>query len=61
MVVMVKCSWAGMLKQVYADARLASIQPIDGQPGKFKPSASCVYGVDGFLLAGAELDARSKK
>jgi unsaturated rhamnogalacturonyl hydrolase len=49
-------SWAGMLTHVYADGRLGSIQPIDGQPGKFKPSASYVYGVGGFLLAGSELD-----
>lgn len=57
----VKRSWAGILKHVYADGRLGSIQPIDGQPGKFKPSASYVYGVGGFLLAGAELDKMAKK
>jgi unsaturated rhamnogalacturonyl hydrolase len=48
-------SWKGILAHVYADGRLGSIQPIDGQPGKFKPSASYVYGVGGFLLAGSEL------
>jgi rhamnogalacturonyl hydrolase YesR len=52
----VKKAWAGMLTHVFADGRLGSIQPIDGQPGKFKPSASYVYGVGGFLLAGSELD-----
>jgi rhamnogalacturonyl hydrolase YesR len=57
----VKRSWAGILKHVYADGRVGSIQPIDGQPGKFKPSASYVYGVGGFLLAGAELDKMAKK
>jgi hypothetical protein len=46
-----------MLSHIYADGRLGSIQPIDGQPGKFKPSASYVYGVGGFLLAASELDA----
>jgi unsaturated rhamnogalacturonyl hydrolase len=51
----VERSWNGMLKHIYADGRLGSIQPIDGQPGKFKPSASYVYGVGGFLLAGSEL------
>jgi len=51
----VEHSWAGMLTHIYADGRLGSIQPIDGQPGKFKPSASYVYGVGGFLLAGSEL------
>ncbi len=56
-------SWTGMLSHIYADGRLGSIQPIDGQPGIFKPSASYVYGVGGFLLAGAELDklARDKR
>jgi unsaturated rhamnogalacturonyl hydrolase len=52
-------SWAGMLTHIYADGRLGSIQPIDGQPGIFKPSASYVYGVGGFLLAGAELEKLS--
>jgi unsaturated rhamnogalacturonyl hydrolase len=52
----VKSAWAGMLTHIYADGRLGSIQPIDGQPGKFKPSASYVYGVGGFLLAASELD-----
>ena len=51
----VEKAWAGMLSHVYADGRLGSIQPIDGQPGKFKPSASYVYGVGGFLLAGSEM------
>lgn len=49
-------SWSGMLTHIYADGRLGSIQPIDGQPGIFKPSASYVYGVGGFLLAGSELE-----
>jgi len=59
----VQHAWAGMLTHIYADGRLGSIQPIDGQPGKFKPSASYVYGVGGFLLAGSELDrlARGKR
>lgn len=52
-------SWAGILSHVYADGRLGSIQPIDGQPGIFKPSASYVYGVGGFLLAGSELQKLS--
>jgi unsaturated rhamnogalacturonyl hydrolase len=54
-------SWTGMLSHVYADGRLGSIQPIDGQPGIFKPSASYVYGVGGFLLAGAELEKLSRE
>jgi rhamnogalacturonyl hydrolase YesR len=51
----VERSWSGMLRHIYADGRLGSIQPIDGQPGKFKPSASYVYGVGGFLMAGEEM------
>jgi unsaturated rhamnogalacturonyl hydrolase len=51
----VEKSWKGMLAHIYADGRLGSIQPIDGQPGKFKPSASYVYGVGGFLMAGSEM------
>jgi rhamnogalacturonyl hydrolase YesR len=54
-------SWKGILSHIYADGRLGSIQPIDGQPGKFKPSASYVYGVGGFLLAGSEMDRLAKK
>lgn len=52
----VRRSWAGMLTHIYANGRLGSIQPIDGQPGTFKPSASYVYGVGGFLLAASEMD-----
>ncbi len=53
----VKNAWAGMLDHIYADGRLGPIQPIDAAPGKFKPSASYVYGVGGFLLAASEMDA----
>jgi unsaturated rhamnogalacturonyl hydrolase len=53
----VERAWVGILSHIYADGRLGSIQPIDGQPGKFKPSASSVYGVGAFLLAASELDA----
>jgi rhamnogalacturonyl hydrolase YesR len=49
-------AWKGMVSHIYADGRLGSIQPIDGEPGYFKPSGSFVYGVGGFLLAGAEIE-----
>jgi unsaturated rhamnogalacturonyl hydrolase len=52
----VEKSWAGLLKHIYADGRLGSIQPVDGQPGKFKASASHVYGVGGFLMAGYQMN-----
>ena len=51
----IKKSWSGMLTHIYADGRLGSIQPIGGEPGKFKPSSSWVYGVGAFLMAGSEL------
>jgi unsaturated rhamnogalacturonyl hydrolase len=57
----VKRAWEGMVTHIYADGRLGSIQPIDGQPGKFKLSASYVYGVGGFLLAASEVDAMAAK
>ncbi len=56
----VEKSWAAIVSHIYADGRLGSIQPIDGQPGKFKPSASYVYGVGGFLLAASEMDKLAK-
>jgi hypothetical protein len=49
-----------MLTHIYADGRLGSIQPVGEQPGEFKPSASYVYGVGGFLEAGSELDRLSR-
>jgi rhamnogalacturonyl hydrolase YesR len=54
-------AWAGMVAHIYADGRLGSIQPIDAQPGQFKPSASYVYGVGGFLLASSELDRLARR
>jgi rhamnogalacturonyl hydrolase YesR len=57
----VKKSWAALVSHIYADGRVGSIQPIDGQPGKFKPSASYVYGVGGFLLAAQEMDKLAPK
>jgi len=51
----VEKSWKGMLGHIYADGRLGSIQTIGIDPDKFKPSASYVYGVGGFLLAGSEV------
>jgi unsaturated rhamnogalacturonyl hydrolase len=57
----VEKSWPGMLKHIYADGRLGSIQPVDGQPGKFKASSSHVYGVGGFLMAGYEMNRLAGK
>jgi unsaturated rhamnogalacturonyl hydrolase len=57
----VQRAWAGMLMHIYADGRLGSIQPIDAQPGAFKPSSSYVYGVGGFLLAASEVKKLASK
>ena len=53
-------AWGGMIGHVYEDGRLGSIQPIGGEPGKYKPSSSYVYGVGAFLLAGSELTKLGK-
>ena len=51
----VERAWAGMLKHVYADGRLGSIQPVGAAPGEFTETTSYVYGVGAYLLAGAEI------
>jgi unsaturated rhamnogalacturonyl hydrolase len=48
--------WAGLLAHIYADGRLGDIQPVGAAPGAYAPSASYVFGVGAFLLAGSELD-----
>jgi rhamnogalacturonyl hydrolase YesR len=48
-------AWAGMVRHIYADGRLGSIQPIGAAPDSFAPGSSYVYGVGGFLLAGNQL------
>jgi unsaturated rhamnogalacturonyl hydrolase len=53
-------AWAGMLKHVYQDGRLGSIQPIGAAPGAFSPGSSYVYGVGAFLLAGASIDEMAR-
>lgn len=53
----VEKAWAGMLKHIYADGRLGDIQPVGEAPGAYGPSASYVFGVGAFLLAGSELNA----
>jgi rhamnogalacturonyl hydrolase YesR len=49
-------AWAGMLKCVYEDGRLGSIQPVGAAPGDLQPGSTWAYGVGGFLQAGAEID-----
>jgi rhamnogalacturonyl hydrolase YesR len=51
----VKKAWAGLLSHVDQDGRLGCIQPIGAAPGAYTPTASYVYGVGAFLLAGSEI------
>ena len=53
----VRSGWTGLIRRVYADGRLGSIQPIGAAPGAYGPSASYVFGVGAFLMAGAEVEA----
>lgn len=57
----VRKSWAAMVGRIYEDGRLGSIQPIGAAPDSFQLSSSYVYGVGGFLLAGAELEKMAAK
>jgi Predicted unsaturated glucuronyl hydrolase involved in regulation of bacterial surface properties, and related proteins len=50
-------AWEGLVHQIYSDGRLGNIQPVGEAPGAYTPSASYVFGVGAFLLAGSELDA----
>lgn len=54
-------AWAGMLRHIYEDGRLGSIQPIGAAPGAFGPGSSYVYGVGAFLLAGSEIDVMARQ
>lgn len=51
----VRKAWAGLLRHVYADGRLGSIQPIGAAPGVYSESSSYVFGTGAFLLAGSEV------
>ena len=56
----VERGWSGLLKHVYADGRLGSIQPIGAAPGAYTPGSSYVFGVGAFLLAGSEVNQLSR-
>ena len=51
----VKKGWAGLVRHIYADGRLGSIQPVGASPDTYPPAASYVFGTGAFLLAGAEV------
>ena len=56
----VKKGWAGLVRHIYQDGRLGSIQPVGQKPDAYRETASYVYGVGAFLLAGTELDRMVK-
>jgi unsaturated rhamnogalacturonyl hydrolase len=47
--------WHGLVAHIYKDGRLGCIQPIGAAPGAYAPSASYVFGVGAFLLAGSQV------
>jgi len=51
----VRKGWSGLLAHTYADGRFGCVQPVGEKPGNYKPSASSVFGVGAFLLAGSEV------
>jgi unsaturated rhamnogalacturonyl hydrolase len=53
----VERGWEGIIHHIYADGRLGDIQPVGEAPGAYAPSASSVFGIGAFLLAGSQLDA----
>jgi rhamnogalacturonyl hydrolase YesR len=57
----VQRGWAGLVSHIYADGRLGCIQPIGAAPGAYPPSASYVFGVGAFLLAGSEVDHMAQR
>jgi rhamnogalacturonyl hydrolase YesR len=52
--------WNGLVKHIYEDGRLGSIQPIGAAPGAYTPGSSYVFGVGAFLLAGSEVNQLSR-
>ena len=56
----VERGWSGLVKHIYADGRLGSIQPIGAAPGAYTPGSSYVFGAGAFLLAGSEVNQISR-
>lgn len=48
-------AWAGLVRHIYVDRRLGSMQQPGAAPAFYLPSASYNYGVGAFLLAGSEV------
>jgi unsaturated rhamnogalacturonyl hydrolase len=53
--------WAGLVRNVYADGRLGSVQPVGEAPGAYSAGASAVFGTGAFLLAGTEVSRMSQE
>jgi len=53
----IELGWTGLIHHIYADGRLGDIQPVGEAPGAYSPTASYVFGVGSFLLAGCELES----
>ena len=51
----VERGWAGLVAHIYGDGRLGCVQPVGEAPGHYSQSASSVFGVGAFLLAGSEV------
>ncbi|HWD18519.1 MAG TPA: glycoside hydrolase family 88 protein [Verrucomicrobiae bacterium] len=51
----VRRAWQGLLDCVTPEGKLERVQPIGGDPQKFDPTSTELYGVGAFLLAGSEM------
>jgi unsaturated rhamnogalacturonyl hydrolase len=49
-------AWKGLISHIHADGRLDCIQQTGSGPAHFRESASYVYGVGAFLMAGREVN-----
>jgi rhamnogalacturonyl hydrolase YesR len=48
-------AWAGLVACVDPDGKLTHVQPIGADPKTFDETATEIYGVGAFLLAGSEI------
>ncbi len=48
-------AWSALTNCVNADGKFTHVQPIGGDPQKFDPNSTEVYGTGAFLLAGSEV------
>ena len=57
----VRKAWNGLVSHVFEDGRLGWVQQVGDRPDAYRETSSYVYGVGGFLLAGAELHKMAKR